>query len=86
LLEVDDVVVIILIISRYVMQLLRLINEIKHTHTNRKIQHEIKKVDLNAGQFNPSMNFQDTINIDNQVRARITATAQKNQLVEEVYS
>jgi hypothetical protein len=83
-LEVDDVLVIIIVITRYVVQVVRLIHEIRHTRTNRRLQSEIKKFNLNEMELH-STTFNDAFHIDNQIRAKITAfSSKKMQFVEDV--
>jgi len=72
LLETDDAIILVLVITRYVAQVARLILVILHAKTNRKLHKEIKEVNLNHVEMNHSINFNDMYKAEQLVRDRIS--------------
>lgn len=68
LLETDDIVILVIIMSRYLVQVARLFFVIKSAKANRHIHEEIKKIDLNEIDLNQtknnSINFHDMNRIE----------------------
>lgn len=83
LLETDDVLILVIVVSRYLVQVVRLLCVIKKAKSNRKMQREIKKVDLNALELthNNSINFHDMHKVDKLVRTKMV---ERHEFVEEV--
>lgn len=72
LIETDDVIILVIVMSRYLVQIIRLIFAIKHAKINRDIHNEMKAVNLNNVELNVSTNFNE-VKADQMVRDRMTS-------------
>ena len=73
LLETDDAIILLVVMTRYVMQIVRLISVIRKVRINRKVQNEMKKIDLNDIEINKnkSLNYQNVHEVDEIVRKKM---------------
>jgi hypothetical protein len=65
--------ILVIVMSRYVVQVGRIIIEIRRARRNRELHAEIKKMDLNAIDLthNNSLNFQDMHKVDQLVHEKM---------------
>ena len=61
LLDTDDVLILVIVMTRYVVQVVRIVYILKKAKNNRELHSEMKKIDLNMLEIthNNSINFQD---------------------------
>lgn len=71
--ETDDIIILILVIGRYVGQIVSLVYAVRNSTTNRELQKEVKNIDLNNIEVNLSANFGNSIKADQMVRKKMRA-------------
>ena len=73
LLDTDDIIILVIVISRYFMQVIRMFCILKTAKKNREMHAQMKKIDLNALEMthNNSLNFHDMHKAEQLVRGKM---------------